>query len=417
MPQSSTAEPQPSPFLSASAGPCALVLMGGGARTAYQAGALRELAHRLHAAQPAGARAAFPFDILLGTSAGAINAAFLASRAHQGAQALLQLARFWRRVRSSHVYDLRTPGWLRWSRIATAYLLVTQARRQGSFLDNRPLAALLQRLIDFERIGTNVQQGHLQALGVTASNYNTGEHWTFFQTAQPAAVTSGTSWWRSGRRIVEQPISAHHLLASSALPFLMPAVTLKPPAEAGAEPAAEQFFGDGSMRQVAPLSAALYQGAARVLVIGVGQPHRTGLGRHAGRAGRPSLGAIAGHAMGSVFHDTLQADVEQAQRINRALQQMPPEQAAQWPYRMVDIVALHPSQSLDALAEQHARSLPVATRQTLQGLGAFHGSGAALASYMLFEPDFVRALMALGAEDVRTQWPRLAQLLGAAAPP
>lgn len=414
MPQPRTAEPEPGTFaLPGAAGPCALVLMGGGARTAYQAGALRELAHRLHAAQPAGARAAFPFDILLGTSAGAINAAFLASRAHQGAQALMQLARFWRRVRSSHVYDLRTPGWLRWSRIATAYLLVTQARRQGSFLDNRPLAVLLQRLIDFDRIAGNIQHGRLQALGVTASNYNTGEHWTFFQSHRP--VAGDASWWRSGRRIVEQAISAQHLLASSALPFLMPAVALEPPSEDGATPV-EQYFGDGSMRQVAPLSAALYQGASRVLVIGVGQPHRPGVGQPPSLTGRPSLGAIAGHAMGSVFHDTLQADVEQAQRINRALQRIPADLAAQWPYRMVDVVSLHPSQSLDALAERHVGSLPAATRQTLQGLGAFHGSGAALASYMLFEPDFVRALMALGAQDVRAQWPRLAQLLGAASP-
>ncbi|MFT4190422.1 MAG: patatin-like phospholipase family protein [Comamonas sp.] len=407
--------PGPDPAPTGPAGPCALVLLGGGARTAYQVGVLREIARRLRQERrpPTAPRPGLPFDILLGTSAGAINAAFLASRAHQGLHAIALLAHFWRRVHAEQVYGLRTPGWLRASRIATAYLLVTRARRQGSFLDNAPLARLLAQRIDFARIDRNLRHGVLQALGVTASNYDSGEHWTFFHDTPRAPAPGAASWWRPGRRIVAQPITTAHLLASSALPFLMPAVAL----DCGeANGGGVNYFGDGSMRQIAPLSAALYQGASRILVIGMGQPQRAALGggppaATATAPGRPSLGAIAGHAMGSVFQDTLQADVEQAQRINRALRQLPPAWAAQWPYRPVEIVSMQPSQSLDTLAQRHVHALPAATRDTLEGLGALHGSGAALASYLLFEPGFVGALMALGAADAGARWPELRQLL------
>jgi len=142
-----------------------------------------------------------------------------------------------------------------------------------------------------------------------------------------------------------------------------------------------------------------------VLVIGVGQPERAGFvgGGNASVSGRPSLGAIAGHAMASVFQDTLQADVEQAQRVSKTVRQMPREIAAIMPYRPVDILAIAPSQSLDALAQAHAAELPAATYNALAGLGALGAKGspggAALASYLLFEPGFVKALMALGERD------------------
>ncbi|MCZ8255339.1 MAG: hypothetical protein O9327_06715 [Polaromonas sp.] len=160
------------------------------------------------------------------------------------------------------------------------------------------------------------------------------------------------------------------------------------------------------MRQSSPLSPALHLGAGKVLVIGVGQPERASFAGGANGAsvsGRPTLGAIAGHAMASVFQDTLQADVEQAQRVSKTVRQMPREIAAVMPYRPVDILAIAPSQSLDALAQAHATELPAGTYNALAGLGALGAKGspggAALASYLLFEPGFVKALMALGEHD------------------
>ena len=161
------------------------------------------------------------------------------------------------------------------------------------------------------------------------------------------------------------------------------------------------------MRQISPLSPAIHLGAHKVLVVGVGQPQRSGLvgGQVAERS--PTLSGIAGHAMASVFHDTLQADVEQAQRVTQTLRQLPREVAAVMPYRSVEVLALQPSQSLDALAQAHVGELPPSIRKALGGLGALRGGGA-LASYLLFEPGFVQALVALGEQDA---FARKAELL------
>jgi NTE family protein len=373
----------------------ALVLMGGGARTAYQAGVLHALSTML-SLQGGGAGERFPFSILVGTSAGALNAAFLASRAAEGLQAFSQLASFWTTLRSSQVYKLKVPAWIRSSRIAAALFLSQQVRAQQALLDNTPLVDTLHRVISLGRIEQALQDKTLRAVAVTASSYTSGVHWTF---CQMAAGRQSDLWSRPGRRAEFQPITIEHLMASSAIPFLFPSTPLWVDGHA-------EFFGDGSMRQSSPLSPALHLGAGKVLVIGVGQPERAGFvggGNGAHVSGRPTLGAIAGHAMASVFQDTLQADVEQAQRVSKTVRQMPREIAALMPYRPVDILAIAPSQSLDALAQAHASELPAATYNALAGLGALGAKGspggAALASYLLFEPGFVKALMALGEHD------------------
>ena len=382
---------------------CALVLMGGGARTAYQAGVLHALASILSLAGPptsghAPSRSSFPFRILVGTSAGALNAAYLASHASEGLNAFAHLANFWGSLRSSQVYQLKVPAWIRSSRIAAALFLSQQVRRQQAFLNNTPLVDTLHRSISLSSIDVALQDGTLLALAVTASSYTSGVHWTFCQTANGKPMAS---WNRPGRRADFQPITIEHLMASSALPFIFPSTPLWVDSR-------REYFGDGSMRQSSPLSPALHLGASKVLVIGVGQPERAGLygqalGQPATGGVRPTLGSIAGHALASVFQDTLQADVEQAQRVNHTIRQLPREIAAVMPYRPVDILSIAPSQSLDALAQAHASELPISTYNALAGLGALgeKGSpnGAALASYLLFEPGFVKALMALGEHD------------------
>lgn len=373
----------------------ALVLMGGGARTAYQAGVLHAVSTIL-SLQGGAANAQFPFKILVGTSAGALNAAFLASRASEGLQAFAQLANFWTTLRSSQVYKLKVPMWIRSSRIAAALFLSQHMRAQQALLDNTPLVDTLHRAISLSHIEQALQDKTLRALAVTASSYSSGVHWTF---CQMAAGRQSDLWSRPGRRAEFQSITIEHLMASSAIPFLFPST----PLWVDGHP---EFFGDGSMRQSSPLSPALHLGAGKVLVIGVGQPERASFagGRNgANVSGRPTLGAIAGHAMASVFQDTLQADVEQAQRVSKTVRQMPREIAAIMPYRPVDILAIAPSQSLDALAQAHASELPAGTYNALAGLGALGAKGspggAALASYLLFEPGFVKALMALGEHD------------------
>ncbi len=365
----------------------ALVLMGGGARTAYQVGVLRALGRML-------GEAPFPFRLILGTSAGALNGTYLASVAHHGTRAFEHLAAFWSQLRSHQVYQLSALRLGRPNLLTAGLTLMRQVRRHRALLDALPLVQTLHRHLDLPAVSTALEDGTLDVLAVTASSYTSGEHWTFFQTADPRCQP----WRRPGRRAEAQLIGVEHLMASAAIPFLFPAVPLWVDGH-------KEYFGDGSMRQLSPLSGAIHLGARQILVIGVGQPQRAGLTPSRGE--EPTAGTIAGHALASVFHDTLQADVEQAQRVSRTLAQLPPAVAALLPYRPVEVLCLQPSASLDELALKHVQELPAATRDTLAGLGALEtrrassGSTAALASYLLFEPGFVHALMQLGEADAR----------------
>jgi NTE family protein len=403
----------------------ALVLMGGGARTAYQAGALHAIADMLRLQQPLATPMAFPFQILVGTSAGALNASYLAARASDGLLALDALTKFWHTIRSEHVYQLDVSPWVRLSKIAAAWSLSKQVRGQGALLSNTPLVDTLHKAISLQGIDTALESKALHALAVTASSYTSGEHWTFCHTARDEGAQP---WVRPGRRAEFGPVTIEHLMASSAIPLIFPSTPLW--VDGGRE-----FFGDGSMRQTSPLSPALHLGAHKVLCIGVGQPQRSSFGGSGKQAAHhaPGLGGILGHAMASVFHDTLQGDVEQAQRMNHTLAQLPREVAAVMPYRSVNVMSLHPSESLDDIALRHVGELPASARNALEGLGALQSQAqlnkaragasnekgnasagaAALASYLLFEPGFIHALIAMGQRDAYAQKTQLIEFLAA----
>ncbi|MEY3116532.1 MAG: hypothetical protein RL629_351, partial [Pseudomonadota bacterium] len=368
-----------------------LVLMGGGARTAYQAGVLQALAALIK--PPNNKADAFPFQVLVGTSAGALNATYLASRAIDGLAALSGLGEFWQGLHSDLVYHLPDTPMAKFSRWATALGVTLSARKQGAALDSMPLVDTLHRRIALNNIELALSRGDLKALAVTASSYTTGVHWTFCQTHQ---LASAQAWNRPGRRAELQDITIEHLMASSAIPFLFPATPLWVDGNM-------EYFGDGSMRQSSPLSPAVHLGANKILAIGVGQPQRrsmdlTSASFQASLSSkqRPSLGNIAGHAMASVFNDTLMADVEQVQRVNQSIQELKNHLsehhgltvAQSLPFREVEVLAMQPSESLDALAQAHVHELPRPVRRVLEGLGALKGSGAGLASYLLFEPGF-----------------------------
>lgn len=390
----------------------ALVLMGGGARTAYQAGVLKALASMMEMqGYPDNAARPFPFQILVGTSAGALNASFLASRASDGIASFEALASFWQGLRSDHVYQMDLPNWMRFSRIATGWKLSYQLRHTGALLNNMPLVNTLHRAISLAGIDDALSNGQLHALAVTASSYTTGVHWTFCQVARE---TKPKPWIRPGRHAEFQPITIEHLMASSAIPLIFPSTPLWAHDHT-------EFFGDGSMRQTSPLSPALHLGAHKILVIGVGQPERSGFGGAAPdgtskQHAAPNVSGVLGHALASVFHDTLRGDVEQALRMNETLDQLPPAVAAVLPYGRIDIMSLQPSESLDHLAMEHALALPDAVRRALRALAGKNKSGSAgagLASYLLFEPEFTQPLMALGERDAYAQKDALLAFLAA----
>ncbi len=390
----------------------ALVLSGGGARAAYQVGVLRALSRLRRAALgPTAVRAqpANPFGVICGTSAGALNAMALACHADRYDDAVETIAQVWENFSADQVYRADSLGVIRsgaqWLTMMSVGWVIARWRRARpkSLLDNAPLQALLERLVPLQRLPAMFAQGHLHAVAVTASSYTSGEHCTFYDSAAPIAP-----WLRSQRLALPGPITQAHLLASSAIPFVFPATSLTAAGHAG-------WFGDGSMRQTAPLSPAIHLGAQRLLVIGAGRLHEPA-GRVVADAGYPNLAQIAGHAMSSIFLDALAVDVERMRRINRTLALLPGTVVNDTDLRPLEALVIAPTQRLDDIAARHLGALPAPVRALLRGVGVGgsgeQARGAALASYLLFEAPYTRELMALGEADTEARKTEVLQFFG-----
>lgn len=364
----------------------ALVLSGGGARAAYQVGVLQALANIVPDDQPN------PFPIICGTSAGALNALALAT--HQGSfkESVNALANIWQNLTPGHIY---LHGWSDiFKGIALlGYSLFNEGvgqYRPLSLLDNAPLWNLLGNTIRFENIDKSIESGKLLAVAVSATGYTSGQSVSFFQGHPDLA-----GWNRYRRAGVPTRLKLEHLLASSAIPTIFPSVRIN-----------REYFGDGALRQLAPISPALHLGAESVFVIGVSGNRKS---QHQGRRKfvrhSPSMAQIVGHLFNSAFIDAMEGDLEHMERLNELIALIPEDKrlAAGLELRAVENRVISPSRPLDNIAGRNIRYLPKSLRFFLRAIGATAKSGGATAaSYLLFVNEFIGELIELGYQD--TMW-------------
>jgi NTE family protein len=371
-----------------------LILPGGGARNAYQAGVLKAIGDML----PEDVQN--PFPVICGTSAGAMNAVLLASSATRFQEGVDRMYGIWANFHVGKVF--RTDAWtalksgMRWGMtFVTAGLFKAQPH---SVLDNTPMREMLERHIRFARIQHAIDCGVLRAVSVTTSGYTSGTSITFYQ-----GIDELVPWKRTRRLGKRTELTLNHLMASAAIPVLFPAVKLR-----------NEYYGDGSMRQTAPLSPALHLGANRLLIIGVRDPLPDVPPDEGADIPYPSFGHISGYIFDTLFMDSLDADIERMRRINHTISVTRDKQVEyqDTSLRQIDYLVISPSRDVRSIVERYVGNFPLSIRLLLKGIGALTREGRPLMSYLMFDAPYCKELMELGYEDALASREQILHLLG-----
>ncbi|MBM3778985.1 MAG: patatin [Acidimicrobiia bacterium] len=378
----------------------ALVLGGGGARAAFQVGVLRYIASRYPDLAPA---------FLTGVSAGGIIASWLAAREAPFVQTVAALDDLWRGLSIDDVFRAR-PGSLaanvlRWGLRLTSGGAKATPQARG-FVDTAPLRATLQRVLEAEPDGTipgiarSLDRGTLQALALTASSYTTGRSVTWVQSAEGCRVLS---WERPERRGVNGCVRVDHVMASSALPFLFPAVAID-----------DAWYGDGGIRLTAPLSPAIHLGARRILAVSTRYPATVEEAERPAVTGYPPPAQVAGVLLNAIFLDQLDADALRLQQINALIDCLPPELRNRLEH--IELLVIRPSRDLGQLANEFEAELPPAFRFMVRGLGSRETRSNDLLSLVMFQQDYIARLIDLGEADARARSDEIDRFLRPDAP-
>jgi NTE family protein len=375
-------------------GDLALVMSGGGARAAYQVGFLRCLAEHhpdLHT------------PILTGISAGALNAAYLASHPGRFRDKVETMADIWSKLTADQVFRVDTLSIARNVARWGLRLLMGQASshiRPRSLVNPAPLRTLMERVLDppgglLKGIQTNLDSGKLKALAITASSYSTGQSISWVQSNQYEP------WERAHRKSMACEIRLDHILASASLPIFFPAV-----------PIGGRWYGDGGIRMTAPLSPAVHLGASRILAIS----SRYGRSREELERsyinGYPPPIQVAGSLFDAIFLDVFDNDALRLERINCLLEHLPPEKCDG--LRPIELMLLRPSLDLGKLANEYEAELPHAFRYMTRGLGTKETRSNDLLSLVMFQPDYLERLIDLGYADAEARKDEIARFLNPA---
>ena len=362
-----------------------LMLGGGGARGAYQAGVLRGIARR------------FPilsFPILTGISAGALNTIHLA--AHEGTlmKAADDMIALWLALSPERVYDVRPAPLLRnafgWGARLMSGGIGTGREPMRGMVETEPLRQYLCKVLDrapdgsLPGIARNLDRGTLKAVALSATSYTTGQSVTWVEGHDIEL------WQRPQRRTESATLTVEHVMASSALPMLFPAVKV-----------GNEWYGDGGVRLTAPLSPALHLGASRILTISTKYQRTRDEADTPLTVGYPPPAQVLGVLYNAVFLDLIDEDILRLRKVNHLLTHMQPEEREKM--RIVDILVLRPSRDLGKLAGEFEPRLPGLFRYLTRGLGTRQTASPDIISLVLFQADYLKRLIEIGEEDAAAQ--------------